>query len=480
MPDPIRNVLLILTDQHRASAAGFAGDAHAHTPNLDGLAQRSTAFTRAYTPAPLCVPARQSLLTGRYPHAHGAINNGSPMKADEVTFGHLAASHGLATGAIGKMHFVGPDRQQGFTARWDYEDYAAAEPYAAGDAASGMAYKDRYGVRSAGNPVPILPDTNPLDRAYWSGPSPFPAERHVESYITRETVRFLEGHQDERFFLVCSYFKPHDPMMPPAEHWERFAGVTFPPPLVPTSGNTENNAVPEPLRRMQRMLGVQEFDDARWQDAIRGYYGNLAFVDGEIGKVLAALDCLGLRDDTLIIYTSDHGEYVGASSPPAGRLAGKSSFYEPAWRVPLLISDPRTAGSAPGPVGSTSDALASLVDLFPTISEAVGLSVSAGSPQRHGVSLLPAVYGTRGTNENDGAGQPAARSHVFAELHARQSPRPFYAVRTEEWTLARYEPGEDYLFNLRDDPDERHNRYAQEPQRVAELEQLIAHDASLP
>jgi arylsulfatase A-like enzyme len=475
MPDPLRNILVILTDQHRASAAGFAGDPHARTPHLDALAGRSTCFSRAYTPAPVCVPARQSLITGRYPHAHGAINNGSAMNSGEVTIGHLAAGHGMATGAIGKMHFVGPDRHQGFAARWDYEDYAAAEPEAAGDAASGMAYKDRYGVRSPGNPIPILPDTNPLDRAYWSGPSPFPAERHVESYITREAVRFLEDHRHERFLLVCSYFKPHDPMMPPREYWEQVAGATFAPPVppappsAPPSAGPEDAGIPQTLRRMQRALGVEEFDEGHWQDAVRGYYGNLAFVDGQIGAVLGTLDALGLRDDTLVIYTSDHGEYAGAAAPPVGRLAGKSSFYEAAWRVPLLLSDPRTPRIAEG---KTSDALASLVDLFPTIAAAAGLP----SPdRRHGISLLPAASGAPGT----GDGNADARDHVFGELHGRFATRPHCAVRAGDWKLARYEPGEEYLFNLRDDPAEAHNRAAEEPARVAELEALLAHDAAL-
>ncbi|HEX2513161.1 MAG TPA: sulfatase-like hydrolase/transferase, partial [Chloroflexota bacterium] len=119
MPSPVRNVLLILTDQHRAAAAGYAGDPVARTPHLDALARRSAVFSAAHTPAPLCVPARQSLITGRYPHAHGATGNNRPLNPGETTLAHLAAAHGMATGAIGKMHFVGPDRHHGFAQRWD-------------------------------------------------------------------------------------------------------------------------------------------------------------------------------------------------------------------------------------------------------------------------------------------------------------------------------------------------------------------------
>ncbi|HEU5317199.1 MAG TPA: sulfatase-like hydrolase/transferase [Chloroflexota bacterium] len=444
---PVRNVLLLLTDQHRAAATGFAGDPLASTPNLDGLAARSTVFTRAYTPAPLCVPARQSLLTGRYPHAHGATGNARPMHQGETTIGHLAAAHGLTTAAIGKMHFVGPDRHQGFATRWDYEDYAREQPLAAGDAASGMAYVDCYGRRAPDADLPTLPATNPLNRAYLSGPSPFPAEQHIESYVTRETIRYLERQRDERFLLICSYWKPHDPMTPPEPYWERFAHADIPLPA-------QIEEVPSGVQRMQGALGVEGFDPDAWRNAVRGYYGNLAFVDAQIGTVLDAVRALGLLDDTLIIYASDHGEMTGVLP-----LAGKLCFYEPAWRVPLLISHP-----APRAPFATCDALVSLIDLFPTIVDALGLAPESASARLHGATLLPHITG-------DPA--PPARHHVYGELHPRNASRPYRAIRTHDWKLALYEPGEEQLFDLRLDPGERHNVHADHPARAAELERLM-------
>src|SRR5688500_12569560 len=126
----VRNVLVIMADQHRFDAGGWAGDRWVATPHLDGLAAESVIFDRAYTPSPVCVPARQSLLTGRYPHAHGAITNTAPLNSGERTAGHLAAENGFATGAVGKMHLVGEDRHQGFAVRWDREEYGAEEPAA--------------------------------------------------------------------------------------------------------------------------------------------------------------------------------------------------------------------------------------------------------------------------------------------------------------------------------------------------------------
>jgi choline-sulfatase len=463
---PVRNVLLLLTDQHRASATGYAGDPLASTPHLDRLAARAAVFTGAHTPAPVCVPARQSLITGRYPHAHGALTNAQFLASDEVTLGHVAADAGLATGAIGKMHFAGSERHYGFRERWDYEDYAREQPLAAGDAACGMAHRGCYGARTEGRALPTGPDTNPIDRAYLAGPSPFPAEAHVESYVTRESIRFMERHRDERFLLVCSYFKPHDPMLPPAQFWERYAGRDIP---LPDRTDSARETVAVGERRRRRMLGVEAFGDDEWRDAIRGYYGNLAFVDQEIGAVLGALDALGLRDDTLIIYTSDHGELLGAR----GGHAGKGVFYDAAWRVPLLVSHPhlhRAAGEAgAGGGGTAAPALAGLVDLvdlFPTVAEAAGLPLPAG---RHGVSLVDALAGAA----------PAARDHVSSQFHLRDAARPDYGVRTADWKLAHYEPDDEQLFDLRRDPAETVNVYDRHPEQVARLRALLAQDLAL-
>ena len=453
---PIRNVLVVLTDQHRASAAGYAGDLLAETPALNGLAAEGVVFGGAHTPSPVCVPARQSLITGRYPHAHGALTNGQYLGAGEMTLGHLASAAGMVTGAIGKMHFSGTERHYGFRDRWDYEDYARVEPEAAGDAASGMAYKGRYGERATGEELPTLRATNPLDRAYLAGPSPFPAERHVEAHIALESIQFLERHRDERFLLVCSFFKPHDPMMPPPEYWERYATREIP--LPERDGDDEE--VPAAMRRRRGVLGVEGFGDDEWRDAVRGYYGNLAYVDAQIGTVLAALEALGLKDETLVVYASDHGELIGKR-----REAGKQVFYDEAWRVPLIVAHPQVAAARRG---ATVSGLVDLVDVLPTIAEAAGLSRPVGAPAVQGISLMGMVEGN----------QEAVRDHVFSQLHGRPGAAtgPYYGVRTEDWKLALYEPGEEQLFDLRNDPDERRNVYGEHPEEVVLLRRTLERD----
>jgi choline-sulfatase len=451
---PVRNVLVLMADQHRYTAGGWLGDPWVHTPHLDALAAGSVLFDRAYTPAPVCVPARQSLLTGRYPHAHGAVSNAAPLGAGEVTAGHLARAAGMATGAIGKMHFAGADRYQGFAVRWDREEYGAEEPDAVGDAASGMAAPGRYGRRSGGSALPALADTNPVhvhQGNYDAGPSPFPPSRHIEARTTQEAIRFLEAHRDQRWTLWCSYFKPHGPFTPAAEDWERYAAQPLP---VPHVQEGVLAGLPAHLQRSRASAGYDQLDEAGTRRRIAGYYGNVTFVDREIGKLLGALEGLGLRDETLIVYTSDHGEMLGERG-----LFAKSNFYEPSWRVPLLVRHP--AVERPG---AHVPALVCLTDLLPTIADAAGLGPP---PNVHGHSLLPLLTG-------DTAG---VRDYVYGELHgygrANANSHHYYGICDGEWKLAVYEGDREQLYHVAADPHETRNLIDEAPSRAAALRDAL-------
>lgn len=452
--DAVRNILVLMSDQHRSSAGGWAGDPWVQTPHLDALAARGTAFGRAYTPSPLCVPARESLLTGRYPSAGGAAGNAGAARATGRTFGHLAADAGLATGAVGKMHFLGADRHRGFATRWDVADYFALEPEACGDAASGMAAPGCYG-RYAGGLEGSHPDgPNPMrvrDGNYDAGPSPFPAERHIESHITREAIRFLEAHRHERWALWCSYFKPHAPYTPPAGDWDRYAGLPLP---VPAPGAAGLDALPAHLRDFRRSTGLEDLDPAALRRCLAGYYGNVTYLDRQIGAVLGALEALGLGDETLVVYTSDHGDMVGEHG-----LLAKSNFYEASWHIPLLVDHPAYRNGGPRP-----EALASLTDLLPTLAGAAGIPVPGGV---HGVSLLPVIAGER----------RQVRDHVYGRLRlARGTHRAAFDGR---WKLVRY-ADTTHLFDLQTDPQERCNRIADAPAVAARLDALLDRDAALP
>jgi choline-sulfatase len=426
-----RNVLVIMTDQQRYSAAGWMGNPWVQTPHLDALAAGGTVFERAYTPAPLCVPARQSLLTGRLPHAHGAISNGRAMDAGERTIGHLAKDAGFATGAIGKMHFIGPDQHQGFDTRWDILDYYQLEPQACGDAASGMAAPGCYGRYRPGVEGSAAEGPNPMrvrNGNYDAQASPFPAERHVEAHTTREAIRFLEAHRDERWVLWCSYFKPHAPYSPPPEDWERYAGLPIP---IPPVDDALIDSLPLHSKQLRRRTGIDTLDEAGIRRCLAGYYSCVSFVDREAGKVLEALEALGLYDDTLIVFTSDHGDMIGSHG-----LLAKGNFYEDSWHIPLIVSHPAYRGA-----GQRTTALACLTDLLPTIAESTGLPVPAGV---HGWSQVPVIASARDT----------VRDHVYSELHTGSDR--FSGVCDGTWKLASY-TDRAQLFHLPSDPEERVN-----------------------
>src|SRR5687768_5531963 len=272
---PIRNVLVIMTDQHRHDAGGWTGNPHIHTTALDSLAASGAVFERTYTTSPVCVPARQSLLTGRYPHAHGATGNARPMHPGERTIAHLARDASFSTGAIGKMHFIGPDQHQGFDTRWDIAQYHALEPEASGDAASGTAAPGCYGRYTPGDEGSAAGGPNPMltrNGNYDAQPSPFPADRHVEAYTTRGAIRFLETHRSDRWMLWCSYWKPHAPYTPPVEDWQRYAEAPLPLPRVDPASLDD---LPKHLRRFRENTGVGQMELKAIRRCFAGYYGSV-------------------------------------------------------------------------------------------------------------------------------------------------------------------------------------------------------------
>ena len=244
--------------------------------------------------------------------------------------------------------------------------------------------------------------------------------------------------------LWCSYFKPHGPFTPPAAQWAQYADLPLPVPPVSDSALAD---LPAHLQRSRATAGYDQLDEAETRRRIAGYYGNLAFVDQEVGRLLAALDAFGMRDDTLIVYTSDHGEMLGERG-----LFAKSNFYEPSWRIPLFVHHPALADT-----GKRVATPVCLTDLLPTIAAVAGLP----RPDNvHGASLLPLMTG-------DGT---FTRRHVYGELGGRTSAHK--AVADAEWKLAVYADRE-HLFHLATDPQERHNLIHEAPEHAAQLRRAL-------
>src|SRR5947209_3901378 len=369
-----KNVLLIMSDQHRRDCLGIEGNRFAVTPHLDALARCGTRFRSDYCSKPVCVPSRASLLTGLYTHHHQAWNNTIPWPFTHKTAAHYFGRSGYMTALIGKMHFVdgqthGFDYHLGFN---DWYQYLGPKT---------KLYADELSRANSGSGMPEIDDLWRDSGDPWKGARTFdsrqgpvavgraseiPERDHFESFAARETVRFLRSHgKAQPFFAICSFLKPHDPFMPA----RRFAAMFQPDQmqLPETWGKVNLSQVPKEVRNsIEHNTPTPELrDTAAARMRIAMYYANLAQMDDALGQVLTALRELDLERDTVVIYTSDHGEMLGDHG-----LWQKFQFYEASCGVPLVMRVPEftTAGSiCAQPV--------SQVQLLPSLGEVCGVPV---------------------------------------------------------------------------------------------------------
>ena len=455
------NVLILMSDQHKRSCMGAYGDAVAHTPNLDALAARSVRFTDAYCTNPVCTPSRASLLTGLYTHNHGSLNNSTPLAPEHKTIAHHFARAGYFTGLVGKMHFV--DAQtHGFEYRVDFNDwwqYLGPKT---------KLYADELGRPNSGSGLPQIDDlwrdfgdpwkgTRELDGRAGpvavGGVSQIPERDHFDNFVARESVRFLKnyGAREQPFLLFCSFLKPHDPFMPAARFASMFRASDMK--LPRTWGKVDLAKAPREIRQsIENNTPTPELrsaEEARRRIAF--YYANLAQMDDCAGTVLRALGDLGLDRNTLIVYTSDHGEMLGEHG-----LWQKFEFYEGSCGVPLLIHTP--GGSA----ARACRVPVSQVSLLPTLGELCGVPV--GAPL-DGTSFAAQVR------------QPETRTApgpIFAEYNLG-NPQEKYMIRDGDFKLTYWTHDISELYNLRDDPEEMTN-LANRPEhrmKIAELTRKV-------
>lgn len=437
-----KNILFLLSDQHRPSALGVNGDAVCRTPHLDALARSGTRFDSAYCTNPVCAPSRASLLTGLYTHSHRTWNNATPWAFQNKTIAHCFNRAGYMTALIGKMHFV--DAQtHGFDYRLDFNDwFQSLGPKT-------KLYAEELSRRNSGSGLPQIDDlwrdfddpwvgARQLDER--KGPvhagraSKIPEKDHFENFVARESIRFLKNHgRRQPFLLISSFLKPHDPFMPA----ERFAAQFSPQSmkLPPTWGRVELATVPREIRESIRLHRAtpEVADPEQAKVRIAMYYANLAHLDDSIGQVLAALREQDMERDTIVVYSSDHGEMLGEHG-----LWQKFVFYEPSVGVPLIFRAPGL--TAPNARSSTP---VSLVQLFATLAELCG---------------IPAPSEVEGASFAGDLGNPARRSEatVYAEFNLT-TPRAKYMIRRGDFKYCYYVNDLAELYNLREDPQEMNN-----------------------
>jgi choline-sulfatase len=420
---------------------GIDGDPAARTPNLDALCRSGVRFDSAYCSNPVCVPSRASLLTGLYTHNHGAYNNTVPWPFEHKTIAHHFDRAGYMTGLIGKMHFV--DAQtHGFEYRVDFNDWwQYLGP-------KSKLYADELGKRNSGSGLPQIDDLwldagDPWDGAREKDDrqgsvavgraSKMAEQDQFESFVARESIRFLKNHGKQPFFLVASFLKPHDPFMPA----KRFADMFRPEDmkLPDTWGKVDLSKVPKEISAaIRRNAPTPELHDAEQaKRRIALYYGNLAQMDDCLGRVLTTLRDLDLEKDTVVLYTADHGEMLGEHG-----LWQKFVFYEPSVGVPLVVRAPGVT-----PAGARSKTPVSLVQALPTLLDLCGLPSVSGLD---GASLAPDLREPARTRDTT----------VFSEFNLR-NPRAKYMIRRGDYKYNYYVNDMAELYNLREDPKEMRN-----------------------
>lgn len=377
---PRPNILLICTDQQRYDTIARLGPRPVHTPNLDRLADGGVAFENAYTASPVCAPSRASMMTGRFPSAHGLWANGVSLP-EQTLFTKVLAGDGFRTGLIGKLHLSAAWQGRREDARDDgFEYYRWAHdpkhPAPGNDYHQWLRdeHPELYQRAAGGAGVPPEdPEATGFDM--------LPAQAHYSRWASTRALEFLAGQRDEArpFFLWVNFFDPHHPFVVPQEYLDRYPADSV---SLGIDAETEPPlpAQLESMRSYANAAGARAFGSYSHDelvDVVRAYYAMVTMVDEEIGRILDGLDSAGLTDDTLIVFTSDHGEML----TDHGLLLKGPALYEGAVRVPLVLRWPGVL-----PAGRRRAALVSLVDLPATILHATGRTETSW---HQGESLLP-------------------------------------------------------------------------------------------
>lgn len=336
MNGEIRNILFITTDQQRRDSLPCYGLPFMRTPAIDRLAAGGVVFDNAIAAAPICQPCRAAFITGQYPHVNGVANNFRWIRPGTPTLAHAFHNAGWQTAAIGKMHFHPWDNPEGFQHRVSAED--KRHFFRPDDHAQ---FLRRHGYERR-HPA----YENGYEENLGAIVSPLPKELHIDSFIGMEAVSYLERVGEEPFFCWVSFNSPHDPYDPPAEMADMYRDAPVPEPI---GGLDELQQKPAYQRRILDFFRDNSlyFTDYRRATAgvlrrMREYYlASVSLVDEQIGRILAILDRRGLTQNTLIVFSSDHGDHLGDHGLPY-----KGTFYESSLGVPLIVSGPGVSSGA--------------------------------------------------------------------------------------------------------------------------------------
>ena len=496
------NILFIITDQHRADHVGFMGNEVVRTPHLDGLAAQSMVMENAWVSNPVCMPNRSTLLTGRMPSAHGCIFNDRSLDWGANTFARSLRSAGYRTALIGKSHLqhgmsrnaVVPFRGEGAgTDGWphgwdtleDDERYADVPPKIPGDfyGFDQVELSIDHGARVSGHHlhwaldkgarredlvVPYSEEAPAQLRSehWWQVyQPPYGEEFHSTRFVTERTLAFIAeaGQHDEPWLAWCSFPDPHHPMTPPGDWFHRHRPEDMD---LPANRHDPLTEAPAHLRVFRDIHPRQQRnwvapcgfgDDDTLRGAIAATYGMVECLDDGIGKILAGLQAQGCADNTIIVFTSDHGDMLGEH----GLFLKGFMHYRGTLQVPMTIK-------APGFAGGRTRSLASSVDLAPTLLDLCGVPAFDGI---QGQSLKPLLEDP----------QAQVRDRVLIEddvsqTTSRLTPIPWKTrtVITDRYRYTRNAKGEEQLFDLIEDHHEMRDLKTEDASARAAMVECLA------
>mgnify|MGYP006278213265 CR=1 FL=1 len=466
----LRNVLFIMSDQLRWDYLSCYGRSPVPTPNIDRIAARGVRYQRAYCSSPVCGPSRMSFYTGRTAFSHGASWNFVPLPVDERTLGDYLKPTGARVALVGKTHMV-PDleglKRLGVDPKTDlgvHLSQCGFEPYERDD-----------GVHPPGKLNPDLGYNRYLNALGYAGANPWHdhansalgadgsvlsgwslrharlparvAEPHSETaYMTDRALQFIRETGDRPWVLHLSYIKPHWPLMAPAPYHALYGPDDVPAPV--RSAAEREHAHPVVRAFMDMECSQTYSDDTMRAATVPTYMGLIRQLDDHIGRLLDELERSGRLDDTAIIFTSDHGDYLGDHW-----LGEKELFHDASARIPLLISDPDPSADATR--GTTDARMVEAIDIVPTILDWMGI---ADPGQRiEGRSLAPSLRAAAETDPwRDAAFSEIDYAFYRSRLTLGVSPAAARAwmVRSERWKYVHYKGFAPQLFDLQEDPDE--------------------------
>lgn len=473
-----RNVLFIMCDQLRWDYLSCAGHPTLQTPNIDALARRGVRFTRAYVQSPVCGSSRMSFYTGRYVSSHGAAWNGFPLKVGEYTMGDYLRPLGLRTALVGKTHME-PDREGMERLGVDPQSIIGVrvsecgfDPYERDDGLHAIGPDGRYDFRlpryNAWMNEQGYPGANPWhdyanaaeepDGALASGwamrhagkPARVREEDSETPYMTRRAMDFIDEAGDAPWCLHLSYIKPHWPYIAPAPYNDMY-GVKD---IVPVVRSEEERRDPHPVfgafmeHRVAKTFSRDEVRD----EVTPVYMGLIKQIDDQMGELFDFLEKRGLFSNTMIVFTSDHGDYLGDHW-----MGEKDLFHEPSAKAPLIVYDPSSAADTTR--GTTCDELVEAIDLAPTFIDAVGGDSAAQSHRLEGRSLLPLLHGETPDAWRDYAISEYDYSVSQAAARLGVAPRDarLFMVADKRWKYIHAIGFRPMLFDMENDPNEFHD-----------------------